>query len=345
MAGLKGKDAYMGFSYLCWSGLCDVNQLDWSREICVKFDVDINKLPQIVDTFDIVGYVDQENADKSGLVSGIPIIAGGCDGSISLLGAGMNEPGMTGILAGTANALQHVIEGTFPDNKFNLIHQYSAFRNRNFIQNFDLAGRAHFWFIERFCNTKDSQNAFKELDKNISSIPQCSEKLMFFPNFQGVLFPHKPYVKGGWIGLDLAHTTEHMYKSILEGIAFNRYLDLIKIQETCNLDHDNIDELVLLGGGAKSDAWGQIYSDVLGQKIIRYKRNDFATLGSALIAAKAAGQLDDIEAAIKNALETDKIFHPDAAKHQRYRKYIEIYNEAMESLDNIFLKLDSFDLT
>ena len=39
LCGLKGDDAFMGFSYLCWSGLCDARTLSWEQNICDKFDV------------------------------------------------------------------------------------------------------------------------------------------------------------------------------------------------------------------------------------------------------------------------------------------------------------------
>ena len=78
-------------------------------------------------------------------------------------------------------------------------------------------------------------------------------------------------IKGGWIGLDLIHKKEHLYKSILESIAFNRYLDLLKIKEICKFDEGKIDGVVFIGGGAKSKVWGQIISDIIGKKILKYK--------------------------------------------------------------------------
>ncbi len=350
MCGLKGDQAFMGFSYLCWSGLCDAVKLNWSKEICNKFDVDVNKLPRIADTFEIIGYINRENAEKCGLMPGTPVIAGGGDGCVTMLGAGFNKPGKTGVLAGTANGIFEIVDKIYPDNKYKLFHQYSVFKNLKALLNFDMSGRSHFWFKETFYPGKDPdscteyESTFFKIEKTLSGIPQCSGKLMFFPNFNGTIWPYKPFIKGGWLGLDLTHKKEHLYKSILEAISFERYLDLLKIKEIHRTDANKIKEITVIGGGAESKAWCQILSDVFGEKVIKYKRNDFATLGSAFIAAKACGEIEDITDSIEGSLKIEEIFYPDDNRHKKYLEFIDIYKEAKGSLEEIFLKLSNFSL-
>ncbi len=356
MCGLKGEEAFMGFSYLCWSGLCDAETLNWSKDICDKFEVDIDKLPRVVDTFEIIGNINRENAEKSGLMPGTPVIAGGGDGCVTMLGAGLNKPGKTGFLAGTANGIFQIVDKMYPENKYKIFHQYSVFKELKALLNFDMSGRSHFWFKEIFYPGKDNdtcadpgseavpENPFLRIEKALSGIPQCSEKLMFFPNFNGTIRPYKPFIKGGWLGLDLTHRKEHLYKSIIEAISFNRYLDLLKIKEIHNSDTNGIKEITVIGGGAESRAWDQIISDVFGKKVVKYKRNDFATLGSAFIAAKACGGIEDITGSIDAALKIEEIFYPDDHRHKKYIEFIDIYKEARESLEDIFLKLNSFKL-
>ncbi len=344
LCGLKGDDAFMGFSYLCWSGLCDAETLNWAKELCDRFDIDMKKLPRIVDTFEIIGYLDEENAKECGLVSGIPVIAGGGDASVTLMGAGLNRPGKSAILSGTANGIFHVVDKIYPKNKYKLFHQYSVFRKLKMLLNFDMSGRSHFWFNRTFLSDGNTEDSFLNMEKKISNIPQCSEKLLFFPNFSGIIWPFKPYIRGGLLGLDFIHKKGHLYKSILEAIAFNRHLDLLKIKETCEYDESEKSDIIFIGGGAKSITWGQIFSDVLGTKVIKYKRNDFTTVGSAFIAAKAISEIESITDSIEAYLKIDRIFYPDEKKHRKYIEYIEIYKEANEALEDIFLKLNGFKL-
>jgi len=333
----------MNFSYLCWSGLCDGNKLDWSKDICEKFGLDMNKLPKIVDTFDIIGYISKKSAGMCGLIPGIPVAAGGGDGSVTALGVGLNKTGMTAIIAGTAGGIYHTVDKIYSGNKYRYNNQYSVFKDLKFLQNYDLSGKIHSWFIEMILSKKGNSKVFLEIEKKLSRIPQCSEKLIFLPSLTGQITPYKPYIRGAWIGLDLIHTKEHLYKSILESVAFKRYLDLQIIEDICKLKKDDINEIKFIGGGSKSRVWSKIYSDVLGRKVIKYERSDFATLGSALIAAKAVGEIENIDDNVKNSLKVEKEFYPDKKKHKKYIEFLEIYEEALQSLDNVYRKLNEFN--
>jgi xylulokinase len=287
---------------------------------------------------------------------GTPVIAGGGDGCVTMLGAGLNKPGKTGFLAGTANGIFQIVDKMYPENEYKIFHQYSVFKELKALLNFDMSGRSHLWFKEIFYPGKDNdmganpesdnipENPFLRIEKNLSGIPQCSEKLMFFPNFTGTIWPYKPFIKGGWLGLDLTHKKEHLYKSIIEAITFNRYLDLLKIKEIHSSETNDLKEITVIGGGAKSKLWSQIISDVFGRKVIKYKRNDFATLGSAFIAAKACGVIEDITESIDAALKIEEIFYPDDYRHKKYIEFIDIYMEAKDSLEDIFFKLSNFRL-
>ena len=109
-------------------------------------------------------------------------------------------------------------------------------------------------------------------------------------------------------------------------------------------DENGLEEITVIGGGAKSRAWDQVLSDVFGKKIVKYKRNDFAALGSALIAAKACGQIEDITKSVDDALKIEEIFYPDEGRHKKYIEFIDIYKDAEETLEEVFFKLSSFRL-
>lgn len=342
LCGLKGEEAFMNSSYLCFSGLGDAEKLDWSKSLCTKFNIDLEKLPRIVDAFEVIGFLNKKSAEKCGLVPGIPVAAGGGDGSVTRMGAGFNKKGMSGILSGTANEFFHVTEKIYYDNKFKLPHPYSIFKNLKYIANHDWSGQTHFWFVENFLGSKDHKAACLKIEKKLSGIPGTSDKLIFLPNFQGTLNPYKPYIRGGWIGLNISHKKEHLYKSVLESVAYNRYMDWQKIMEACDHKEDEIDKIFIIGGGAGSDAWCKIIADVFNKQIVRYVRKDFATLGSAFIAAKATDHMDDIIGSLEGTLKIGSTFNPDISNHKKYADFIEIYREALEALENVFIRLGRF---
>ena len=345
MCSIKSDDAFMNFSYLCWSGLCDGEKLNWSKEICNKFNIDMNKLPRIVEAFNIIGRLDRRHAELTGLKEGTPVVAGGGDGSVMLMGAGINKPGIIAVLLGTAAGTIYSIESMVKNNKLKLNNQYSIFRDLKFLQSYDLGGLTHSWFAKSFIDDVNIDRALFELDKKISNIPQCSEKLLFLPIFQNLILSQNQYKKGAWIGLNSNHKIEHLYKSTLESIAFTRYLEFTKIMKACKCDINKEAEIILIGGGAKSNVWSQILADIFGKKVQRYTRNDFATLGSAFIAARGIGEINDISISIDIALIKRPHDYPEMKKHKRYKEFIKIFSFALDKTEEIFKKLNDFNIS
>ncbi|MCL4376876.1 MAG: FGGY family carbohydrate kinase [Actinobacteria bacterium] len=344
ICGIKSDEAFMNFSYLCWSGLCDSEKLNWSKEICNKFNIDMNKLPRIVEAFNIIGHIDKRHAELTGLKEGTPVAAGGGDGSVTLMGAGVNKPGIIAVLLGTAVGTVYSIEGMVKNSKLKLNNLYSIFRDLKFLSSYDLGGLTHSWFTKSFMDNVNIDKSLFELDKKIINIPPCSENLLFLPIFENSILSQNQYRKGAWIGLNPNHKIEHLYKSTLESIAFTRYLEFTNILKACKRDINQEYEIILIGGGAKSDIWSQILSDIFGKRVQRYVRNDFATLGSAFIAAKSIGEIDDISNSIANALIKKPYDYPKMKKHKKYKEFMKIFGFALDKTEEIFTKLNNFNV-
>lgn len=165
--------------------MCDDETLNWSKDLCDKFDVDIDKLPRVVDTFEIIGNISRKNAEKSGLMPRTPVIAGGGDGCVTMLGAGLNKPGKTGVLAGTANGIFQIVDKMYPENKYKIFHQYSVFKELKALLNFDMSGRSHFWFKKIFYPGKDNDTG---ADPESDTVPKThfSGSKKTFPGFRNV---------------------------------------------------------------------------------------------------------------------------------------------------------------
>ncbi|MCL4417038.1 MAG: FGGY family carbohydrate kinase [Actinobacteria bacterium] len=338
LSRLKADDAFMDFTYLCWSGLADSKELTWSGDLCRKFGIDMVKLPKIVGPFDVIGYLDKEVARICNLKSGIPIAAGSGDGSATLLGAGINEPGKIALLLGTANTIIISTSGMHYISNLMFPNLYSVNKDLKFLQNYDLSGRSHFWFQEIF--SENNNTSFSMLDENASQVPATSNKLLFIPYFEGILQPYKPYIKGAWVGLNLTHKKEHLYRSILESIAYSRYLDFLIIKSALEKEGYDFGEGIVIGGGAKSDVWNQIFADVFNIEFIRYRNEEFATLGSAIIAAKSINHIEDINKKLEGFTKIDKKFYPDSFRGENYRKFAHLFKELIEVLDDFYLRLN-----
>jgi len=103
MAGLKGEEAFMDYTYIHFSCLSDTRKAAWDGELCDLFDVPMEKLPRIVKPWEIIGQLTPEAAEGCGLLAGTPIAAGCGDQAAGMLGAAMVEPGLVFDVAGTAS--------------------------------------------------------------------------------------------------------------------------------------------------------------------------------------------------------------------------------------------------
>ena len=102
MAGLKADQAFIDYTFIHFSTLCDAQKGTWSPELCSLLGIDPDKLPRIVAPWDIIGEVTADVAREFGLAAGTPIAAGAGDSAAGALGAGMVRPGTLLDIAGTA---------------------------------------------------------------------------------------------------------------------------------------------------------------------------------------------------------------------------------------------------
>jgi xylulokinase len=125
------------------------------------------------------------------------------------------------------------------------------------------------------------------------------------------------------MGFTWAHRKPHFYRAILEGIAYEYayYLGIEKVL----LPEAEFKEARVIGGGARSQFWNQIKADVLGLPYVQLNREEFAVLGSAIVAGYAVGVFDDLKATARRFVETTDRIEPRPEHHRFYQAYVEQY--------------------
>ena len=117
IAGLKADQAYIDHTYIHFSGFSDAQKTSWSKELCERFGLDMDKLPKIIDPCDIVGEVSDDSAKEFGLAPVRSIAAGAGDTAANALGAGIVRSGMLFDVAGTAAVLAGCTDKFVADTK------------------------------------------------------------------------------------------------------------------------------------------------------------------------------------------------------------------------------------
>lgn len=340
LAGLGVESAFIDRTYLHFSNLADTAASVWSEELLGAFGIDRQLLPEIVDPLDIVGSVCERAARATGLPVGTPVVAGAGDQSAASLGAGVVDPGQVFDSAGTANVFALCLDEFAPDvaNKtFMATHSVipGTFLSVSFINGGGLALR---WFRDEIARFGDGADSYERLHSMAADVKPGSEGLLWYPHFQGRVLPPDPYARGGWMGLTGGHQLGHMFRAILEGIAY-QYAEWAALM--ADLGGRAPTEARVLGGGSRSGLWNQIKADVLGIAWVPTKREECGVLGDALIAAAGTGHIEVSELAetARRWQQTGDPIAPDSNRHQGYLRYLESYRELARGSGPLFKTL------
>ncbi|MCJ7695029.1 MAG: FGGY family carbohydrate kinase [Anaerolineaceae bacterium] len=343
MGGLKSEQAFIDYTYLHFSGFSDALNSKWSEQLCNQFDLDMNKLPEIVEPWRVIGEVKEQASRDFGLRAGTLIAAGAGDTAANALGAGIVEPGLIFDVAGTASVLASCTDSYVADTKNRaLLTMHSVIPGLwNPLAYIGGGGLALRWFRDQFYDTFHGRNhstqtdMYAEMIDLASKIPPGSEGLLFSPHLGGRICPSGPEMRGAWIGVSWSHTQAHFARAILESIAFEYayYLQILReLLPTLDLVQARV-----IGGGARSQAWNQIKANVLGIPYQRLKGNEFGTWGAAMIAGKAAGLINDLAThASETTHITEDVILPDEQTLSDYKPIIERYIQMQETMSRFF---------
>ena len=257
-----------------------------------------------------------ESGEKAGYYKGVPVFFGALDQISGMMGAGVSKVGVASEMTGTTLAVCFVSD-TIPIWREGLKAPCHYFKKGKYavLMWSGTAGMALQWFKDNFYDG----SSFVEIDKSAEKIPYGSEGLVFLPYLTGSTMPkYNSDARGVFYGIELKHTKAHFARSIMESVAciMKQYIDYIGL---------SINEIISTGGGAKSDLWCQIKSDITGKKIVTLKCIETACLGTAMFAFKGLGILKDKD--IDNiSIKINKIFNPEnnIASIKAYNKFIKI---------------------
>jgi xylulokinase len=289
----------------------------------------------------VVGEVTKAAAEQTGLVQGIPVLAGSGDVYFSLLAAGVIGPGDVTIYYGTAgltthcrSSLESLAREPYPvDDGY--CFSYSAYMLTS--------GELVRWFRDQFgvCETEVAKwldrSAYQLLDEEASQIQPGCEGLILLPYFLGQRSPvFDPLAKGVFFGLSMSHTRAHLYRAILESYGYGIRHGL---EETSRSQDVEVKRLIATGGGAQSPLWRQIVSDIVGVSQEYVARAD-APLADAYLAGYGVGLFPGFETLRQEWLEVTSVTESRMDIHPQYQPFYEIYKDLHGALRNQFVALD-----
>lgn len=295
-----------------WMGKKDLTR-------CV-FDIENEKLTDLVEPGEILGCITPEAADMTGIPEGLPLIATGSDKGCETLGLSCITPDKAAIGLGTTATIQFTIDRYMEPLPF--IPAYPAVLKNSY--NPEVQVFRGYWLISWFKKefaAKEVQEAAslgispeELLNSRLREIPAGCSGLVFQPYFTpGVVMPK---ARGAIIGFSDLHTRIHIYRAIIEGINFALIDGLLTMQRRGKV---KIKKLFIAGGGSQSDEICRITADMFGLPVYRIQTYEAAGLGSAIIAFSAMSVYASVPEAVAAMVHVKDEFLPDMQEHRKYK--------------------------
>jgi sugar (pentulose or hexulose) kinase len=299
-------------------GLVDLAAGDFADDVLAALGLDRARLPALVPTGALLGAVTSEAASATGLRAGLPVFAGGGDGQVAALGAGLADPSRAYLNLGTAVVLGVLSDRYVVDRSFRTM---AGAAPGTFVCESDLKGGTLTleWIRDRFA----AHRAPADLDAAAAALPPGADRLVLVPYLASVMNPYWDDAASGVLfGLRGDHGAVHLWRAALEGIAMEQRLAIEGIERATGRP---LEALVALGGGARSDLWCRILADVTGRPVVRSRTVEATCLGAGILAAVGAGLHPDLPAAVAAMTATGDAFTPGPAAGVYDRLYRDVY--------------------
>lgn len=312
----------------------DIVARKWRMDMVEQLKIDPNKLTRLAPCHEIIGEVTRQAADACGLEIGTPVTAGTVDCNAAWLGNGCTQSGDASLVMGTAGALGVVHDcPQFTRNLTTIVHTADSEKLYTTLAGTSSCGGLLRYFRDNLSAAEAESlrakggDIYELFNREANAIAPGSDGLIILPYLAGERTPlWNPIARGVIFGLSHSHTRGHWIHALMEGAVYAIYHCL-------ELMHENgltiITPILVSEGGAKSQIWRQIASDILNLELKYMKEAKGAPMGCAINAGVGVGIIPNYDFA-RGLISTDQLHVPNSRAHEVYKSYYELYRKLYE---------------
>ncbi len=313
----------------------DYRRLDWARNWDWKWKampMDRNLLPELLPPGQPLGEISSEASRATGIPKGLVLIAAAADKACEVLGSGSMAPSVGCLSYGTTATINVTFKKYV--EAIPLLPPYpSALPGYHTLEVQIFRGYWMVsWFKDEFGHAeieeaaKEGVEVEKLFDRLVEDVPPGSMGLMLQPYWTPGLKLPGPEAKGAIIGFGDVHTRAHLYRAIMEGLAYALQEGKERIEKRAKT---SITELRVSGGGSQSSSAMQITADIFGLPTARPHLYETSGLGAAIDAAVGLGLHTDFETAVNAMTHMGEVYAPD---HKNHKLYDALFNEVYKKM-------------
>ncbi|MBQ9714417.1 MAG: xylulokinase [Clostridia bacterium] len=307
--------------------LLDVQNKCWSKEMCEICSVDEKWLPKLFESYERIGQVRDEYNLPNAIVT-----AGAGDNAAAAIGTGTLKNGACNISLGTSGTV-FIAQDAFSVDENNALHSFAHANGKYHLMGCILsAASCNKWWMEEILHTQEFANEQEGLETYLGN-----NEVFFLPYLMGERSPHNDVnARGCFIGMRPDTTRKQMTLAVMEGVAF-ALRDCIEVAKSSGL---TISATSICGGGAKSDTWKKIISNVFGVPVCVLSMQEGPAYGAAMLAMIGAKEYGSLEEIANKFIAVQTVVHPQEELIEKYESRYRYFKMLYPALKSVFAQVE-----
>lgn len=300
--------------------------------------IDKELFPELVLSTEVIGVLSRPAASELGLIEGTKVFGGCGDIPAIAIGSGCSKRGNTHIYLGSSGWLGASVplgSGSAPElvSPFRSQEDLEIYAVQSVCMTFD-------WAIEQFYHREKMElggEIYDLINREIEEVPPGSEKLLAAPWLHGERPPLSELAKAAFVNLSAVHDRRHFMRAVLESICYTMRWKLETLRRKSGAE---LEEIRVVGGGAKSDQWMRMMADVLGVPVeVPAGASHAGAIGTAYCAFVGLGRCESFDEA-RDHITVAKRFEPRQENREAYAKSYEAFLTLYSTLEPLFAMLN-----
>jgi xylulokinase len=324
----------------------DPDKIRYEASLIRALGIDREKLPEIVPCTKVIGDLRSEVAAALGLSRKVKVVAGAIDNTAAAIGAGAVEDYVAHLYVGTSSWIAAHVPFKKTDLTSSLASIPCAVPGRYLLTALQATAGGNLTFLrdniiyhkDELLQEADVPDIFKVLDQIADRVPAGANGVMYTPWIWGERAPVEDRtLRAGLYNLSLNNTREDIIRAFLEGIAFNTRWLLAPVEKFLARP---VDAIHIVGGGAQSNVWCQIFADVMNLEIKQVTDPIYANArGAAWIAAVGVGEIQFGD--IPRLVQFKQTYTPRSQNRLLYDEKFRIFQQIYRQMKGVYRRLNS----
>jgi xylulokinase len=303
----------------------DCNTREYSKELADIVGIDLEKFAPVHPSHEVIGEVTDEAANQTGIPAGTPVVAGGGDFPVSMLGFGIVGEGIIADITGTSTLLaahskrplinpgiqncHHVVDGWIP---FTIL---------------DCGGISMKW-CKDLLSSIGHELSYQDMIHLAREAPAGSKGLLFYSFMLGERRSENINSRGAYFGITMDHNAACFIRAVMEGVALSIGKDF-NLFKKLGLE---VNKVMGAGGGTRNELWNEIKANVLQVPFEISVETEAGIQGAALLGATGAGIISNLQEAAVSRRSASKFIDPDPDTFAVYERSQKEFNRMYDHM-------------